>query len=76
MAIEIKAFGLLADITGSDFSVIELRDTDSLRQLLAERYPALSTIHYAIAIDKKIVSGNTLINETSSVALLPPFSGG
>ena len=33
-------------------------------------------VKYRIAIDKKIITSNTAITETSDIALLPPFSGG
>jgi molybdopterin converting factor small subunit len=36
----------------------------------------MSGVKYIIAVDKKVIQENTVISETSNVALLPPFSGG
>jgi molybdopterin converting factor small subunit len=44
--------------------------------MLEEKYEQLKGIKYAIAVDKKIVSGNAPLQDKSVVALLPPFSGG
>jgi molybdopterin converting factor small subunit len=47
-----------------------------LKQKLEEKYSSLRNAKYIIAVDRKVIIKNTVINETSDVALLPPFSGG
>lgn len=77
MKITLVLFGQLVDITGSThFAVEGVSDTDSLTQYLHQHYPALATTKYALAVDKKIVHENTTLNNGTTVALLPPFSGG
>lgn len=76
MQITIITFGQITALSSGRIILQAVDDTDTLRQRLGEQYPALLNIKYAIAVDKKIVSGNILINETSAIALLPPFSGG
>jgi len=76
MQLKVQAFGLLAEIVGNNIIVDKQTDTDSLKKQLAVQFPSLVGIKYAIAVDKKIIAGNTLINEASIIALLPPFSGG
>ena len=76
MQLKVQAFGLLAEIVGNNIIVDKQTDTDSLKKQLAVQFPSLVYIKYAIAVDKKIIAGNTLINEASIIALLPPFSGG
>ena len=76
MQIAIITFGQIAELSSAKIILENVHDTDTLQQRLVEVYPALQNIKYAIAVDKKIVSGNTVINETSAIALLPPFSGG
>lgn len=77
MQVTLILFGQLVDITGSNSLVIEeAPDTDQLTQHLHQQYPALKNIKYAIAVDKKIVNGNTQLANGTTVALLPPFSGG
>lgn len=76
MQISITTFGRLTELTASTIIAENVTDTAMLQQVLIQKYPVLLNTKYAIAIDKKIVSDNTAINETSIVALLPPFSGG
>ncbi len=76
MQVTIITFGQIAELFCGKITLENVHDTDSLQQRLVEQYPALVNIKYAIAVDKKLVSGNVAISETSSIALLPPFSGG
>jgi len=72
----IITFGQIAELLSNKITFDAVSDTDTLRNKLEEKFPALLNIKYAIAIDKKIVLSNTEINETSTIAILPPFSGG
>jgi molybdopterin synthase sulfur carrier subunit len=77
MAISILIFGQLTDITGADrISLPGIADTTSLINELNDQYPELINVKYRIAVDKKIITGNVAINEHSTIALMPPFSGG
>ena len=77
MAIKVMFFGQLADITGiSSLDVEDVSDTGALREKIHFRFPALANTTYRIAVERKIVSGNTDLRYETTVALLPPFSGG
>jgi len=76
MSIKIILFGKLADIAGNSVSVKNVSDTDSLINTLHKEYPGLSGTKYLIAVDKQVIKENTVLNNNSTVALLPPFSGG
>lgn len=76
MSIKIILFGKLADIAGNSVSVKNVADTDRLVDALHKDYPALANTKYLIAVDKQVIKGNTVLNNNSTVALLPPFSGG
>ena len=76
MTVKVIMFGKLADIAGNSVSVNDVIDTDGLIRNLDKAYPALAGAKYAIAVNKQVVSSNTLLDENSVVALLPPFSGG
>jgi len=76
MNVKIILFGKLADIAGDAVSVDNVADTDSLVNSLNKRYPELATTKYVIAVDKQVIKENTVLNNKSTVALLPPFSGG
>jgi molybdopterin synthase sulfur carrier subunit len=74
---EILVFGQLQDITGTDTLRLEgVTDTASLRERLFLLHPGLKEARFAIAVDRGIVTGDVAIGNGSSVALLPPFSGG
>jgi len=73
----IMVFGQLEDITGASIiSIDEVTDTQQLLNALFIRFPQLKEKKMLIAVDQKIIYENTVINNQSTVALLPPFSGG
>jgi molybdopterin synthase sulfur carrier subunit len=77
MKISVLTFGQVTDIIRqSSFEMSDVADVNGLKQMLEEKYDGLKEIKYAIAVDKKIVNGNTALQDKSVVALLPPFSGG
>ena len=77
MKINVLTFGQVTDIINqSSFEVGDVTDVNGLKQMLEAKYEQLKEIKYAIAVDKKIVSGNAPLQDKSVVALLPPFSGG
>jgi molybdopterin synthase sulfur carrier subunit len=76
MSVKIILFGKLAEIAGGSVSVDNVADTDSLIKALHKDYPELTKTKYVIAVDKQVIKENTGLNKKSTVALLPPFSGG
>lgn len=76
MSLKVIIFGKLADIAGNSVSVNGVADTNSLVNELNKKYPGLVNAKYVIAVDKQIIKENTVLNNESVVALLPPFSGG
>jgi len=77
MRINIIFFGQLKDITGSKNLVVEEMDsTDKLILHLNAVYPELINKKYLIAVEKEIISSDTVLNNNDTVALLPPYAGG
>ena len=77
MKINIIVFGQLTDIIGNDNLVVsDTKDTDSLMEQLYKLYPALADTKFLIAVDKQLITANTILTNNSTIALLPPFSGG
>lgn len=77
MKTNIIIFGQLTDITGNNkLELHNIADTDSLVKELTKTYPALSSIKFMIAVDKKLITENTLLSNNNTIALMPPFSGG
>lgn len=69
-------FGRLADIAGNTIAIDDVKDTDALVNELNKKYPALTNARYVIAVNKQIIKEKTVLDNSSVVALLPPFSGG
>jgi molybdopterin converting factor small subunit len=77
MNLQVMVFGQLTDITGSGLIGVEnISDTNSLLDSLKKKYPKLADTKFAIAVDKKVITENTNLNQASTVVLMPPFSGG
>ena len=77
MEINLLAFGQIAEITGkSAWKISGVKDTNSLINNLEEEFPALVKMKYSIAVNKKVIQENAIINDKDTIALLPPFSGG
>ncbi len=76
MQVDIIIFGQLCDLLGENLIVHDIADTDSLTAVLNERFPELADARYMMAVNKKLVTENVTLNNNSTVALLPPFSGG
>ncbi len=77
MKLNIKYFGLLAEVTQCAAEVIDFSGSSvsELLELLFEKYPILENKDFQVAQNQKIVSIDTLVSE-HEIALLPPFSGG
>lgn len=77
MQIQVLIFGKLVDIVNSNvLTLTDIADTNSLVNELNKRYPALADCKYIMAVDKQTINGNTILKGDSTIALLPPFSGG
>lgn len=75
MTITVLSFGMLAEITGHEFS-IQAEDTESLRSNLVERFPDLSGKKFAIALNKQITNEAMRFTAGDEIVLMPPYSGG
>ena len=77
MQVKILIFGQLTDMsTIMCLTLIDMTDTNNVINELNKRYPALAQARYIMAVDKQTVTMNTNLKDGSTVALLPPFSGG
>jgi molybdopterin synthase sulfur carrier subunit len=77
MGIQIKIFGQLAELIGSDQLLLhDVKDTDLLKKKLISDYPKLVDYPFVVAVDKKAINENKALKDGDEVALLPPFAGG
>ena len=75
--IEVMFFGQLTDATGvSSVMVKDVANTDMLIQVMKQRYPALESSTYMIAVNNAMVTDNSIVTPGSKIAFMPPFSGG
>ena len=76
MQINIIIFGQLCELLGENLILSDISDTDSLIAFLNKKYSGLVDKKYMIAVNKKLISANTILTDNSTVALMPAFSGG
>lgn len=76
MQIKILFFGSLTDIAGASLVIRDIDDTNLLIKELNQTYPLLKELKYLVAVDQKVIGGNTVLTNGCTVALMPPFSGG
>jgi molybdopterin converting factor small subunit len=75
--IEVMFFGQLTDATGvSSLMLEDVANTDMLIQMMKQRYPALESSTYMIAVNNAMVTENSIVIPGSKIAFMPPFSGG
>jgi len=75
--IEVMFFGQLTDATGvSSVMIDDVANTDMLIQMMKQRYPALESSTYMIAVNNAMVTENSIVIPGSKIAFMPPFSGG
>ncbi|NNF01600.1 MAG: MoaD/ThiS family protein [Bacteroidia bacterium] len=79
MMVNIKYFGLIAEITncGSESIVINKDSTlADVNKILNKKYEKLNTVSYRIAMGNSLCENDQAILENEEIALLPPFAGG
>lgn len=76
MQLTITTFGQLAELSSPTIILENVTDITMLKNKIEELYPSLQNVKYAIAVNRKIIKNNIALDATSTVALLPPFSGG
>ncbi|SDZ84118.1 molybdopterin synthase subunit MoaD [Arachidicoccus rhizosphaerae] len=74
---EVLFFGNLTEVTGeSSIRLWDVEDTDSVEQIVLNRYPELRKQMYLIALDRQLIHTNRLLKNNHTIAFMPPFSGG
>lgn len=77
MQLNIKYFGLIAEITKCDEETLEFTKStiSDLKKILFGKYPELKNKDFQVAQNQEIVANDTIVSG-EELALLPPFSGG
>lgn len=77
MLVEIKYFGMLAEITGcsSEQLNVSIKKIGEIKELVLDKYPDLRNKDFRMAQNHELVSDATMITG-QEIAILPPFAGG
>lgn len=77
MQIDIKYFGMLAEITGCNSEKVEseIQTVADLQKVLLEKYPDFKNKDFRIAQNQELVALETKLTG-QEIAVLPPFAGG
>ncbi|SHG55805.1 MoaD/ThiS family protein [Winogradskyella jejuensis] len=77
MQIDIKYFGMLAEITGCDSEKVEseIQTVADLQKVLLDKYPDFKNKDFRIAQNQELVALETKLTG-QEIAVLPPFAGG
>ena len=80
MILNIKYFGVLADITKKKEEQLVLEGSNmtvnSLKLKMESAYQELQKNNYSIAINQAMAGTDTTIKDQDVIAFLPPFAGG
>jgi molybdopterin synthase sulfur carrier subunit len=80
MILNIKYFGVLADITKKKEEQLVLDESNmtvnSLRLKMESAYQELQKNNYSIAVNQAMVGMDVTVKDQDVIAFLPPFAGG
>ena len=80
MILNVKYFGVLADITKKKEEQLVLDDSNltvnALKSKMESVYQELQRTSYSIAVNQKMSEMNVSVKDQDVIAFLPPFAGG
>lgn len=74
--IRVLYFGAAQEITGKASEELTAGDTASLRREILERYPAMKSVSFRMALNRNLLREESVLVENDVIAILPPFQGG
>lgn len=77
----IQLFGIAKEMLGDKTLTLtdeaNINNVNTLKEYLSKQFPQLQTLQsWAIAVDNEYADDDTIIDNGSEIALLPPVSGG
>lgn len=77
MDVTLEFFGQLTDLTSvKQMQLSNVTSTDQVLQRLYIQFPKLATATFIIALNNSIIQQDTALTSNSTIALMPPYSGG
>ncbi len=74
--VKVLYFGEARDVAGRSEEMLITTDTASLRKQLTEKYPAMRSIPFRMALNRRLLNEESMLNKNDIIAILPPFQGG
>jgi molybdopterin converting factor small subunit len=69
-------FGAAEEAAGKPSEVMTADDTTSLSSRILEKYPAMRTVSFRLALNRVLIKEGSPLKENDIIAILPPFKGG
>ena len=79
MNLQIHFFGMIAETVKKELLIVDDYEGQTLgdvEKMLHEFFPPIGKMTYSLALNKRIVNRNTLLEKDNEIAVLPPFAGG
>jgi sulfur-carrier protein len=74
--VKVLYFGAAQEMAGRAEEEIEAGDSAALRRVILAKYPAMKELPFRMALNRVLLSAESLLKETDIIAILPPFEGG
>ncbi len=74
--IKVLYFGIAQEITGAATEEFKAAGSEDLRRQMLEKHPRLKSIVFRLALNGRMIISDCPLNNSDTVALLPPFAGG
>ena len=78
MAVTIKYFGAIEEVTGTteeSFSLDQSNSLQDIKKQLLTKYEGMNDLSFQLAVNQSLTESATL-QDGDEVAVLPPFAGG
>jgi molybdopterin synthase sulfur carrier subunit len=77
MEVRVLFFGVLAEVTGTNFKHYrEVKTISDLRLRIQDEFPEIVHYNYRISLNNEIINDDPILSDGDEIALMPPFAGG
>jgi molybdopterin converting factor small subunit len=77
MQVKVLFFGVLAEVTGTNFTFFRnVKSLGELKLRIQDDFQEVVHYNYRFSLNNVLVDNDPLLNDGDEVALLPPFAGG
>jgi molybdopterin converting factor small subunit len=77
MEVKVLFFGVLAEITGTNFkSYREAKSLWDLKLKIEDDFPEIVHYNYRISLNSEFINNNPALDDGDEIAFMPPFAGG